>query len=438
MIKRLFAMLKKDGKFKDTALSLFSKIVAMIFFLLADIFIARILSKEQYGEWSFLVAIATILFSVGWMGINSSTCFSVANNLGSTKEKSYILSGVRIRIVSSIAFSILLLILAIPVSRVMGFPNKYPHLQSLFLLLPIWVMFNSFSDFFKHLNVGLIKFKNIFYITLSEFGGYLFFSLICLSLINSVIGVAIGHIAAVLAATLLGFLLLARYLKTLSLADSIRDKHTEMQILKYALPLFLGSVVSSLLMEMDTFMIGLIHMSEQTGIYAIAKNLTTKATNINLAICTGTMTAFAKLTAENIKTKRKLYIKINIINVCCIVAVDLAFILLGPFFIKLLYGNEYAASTEVLSILLIYYSLFSVSFFPATLLNYHHKAYNSFIFGIIMFICNLVFNLLLIPRYGASGAAIATCIAVVPYTTLLLIFAHKTLSNFDKEKEVCK
>lgn len=61
------------------------------------------------------------------------------------------------------------------------------------------------------------------------------------------------------------------------------------KVFRSASAYILGGLV---LVEMDTFMLGLFCPKQQVSVYSIAKQLISKATNVNMAVWTGTITSW--------------------------------------------------------------------------------------------------------------------------------------------------
>ena len=69
------------------------------------------------------------------------------------------------------------------------------------------------------------------------------------------------------------------------------------------------------LIEIDVFMLGIFKDSEIVAIYSVAKNITSKLTQINLALSTGTMNYFSVITTENYYSKYKSFRKVIGLNI---------------------------------------------------------------------------------------------------------------------------
>lgn len=422
------------GIYKDTLLGVSAKIIAMVFYMLTDILIVRLLPYEKYGEWSFYYSIASILFILTRFGFNSSTQVFVAGSQDGQVQKRLIIQSFFTRLLISLFFALMILTLLPRLSPIFGYPEKYPELKILFCILPLLCFFNSFVDYFKCLNIGLVKFKYLFWVTIAEYLNNLAFGIVGILLFKSIYGLAAGYSFAYLATALIGMLFIFSHMKKYQSEEKTYPGINK-KIIQYSIPVFLTNFISVLLMDMDTFMLGLLCEAGESGLYSIAKNLMTKITNFNLTIADCTMTIFAILTIENLKEKKKKFINLAAFNITYIAAICFGCILFGKPIILFLYGASYAGSVPVLISLIPYYAFFSLSLLPAILLNYQRMAIKSLKCNIVMFLCNLTLNVLLIPKYGAIGAAAATSISIIPYTLLLYHMAFKIFKGDSLKKK---
>ncbi|MDL2325372.1 flippase [Ruminococcaceae bacterium OttesenSCG-928-A16] len=438
-MRKILEKIKTVHLYGDTLLSLSSKAIAMVLFLCTDIAIARLLENDGYGEWSFFYSIVSMCFWVVWFGVNSSTKVYVARESECRKrQSSCIVVGLQLRIVFSFIFLLVLLLVGQLAASSLGYPEKYSHLKTLFFIGGFLCFFNSFSEFFKDLYIGLVNFKNIFFMSIIEFGSNLFLGVGLLLFTKSVLGLAWGYVFAALFTCSFGFIALHFYFKKngKKRAGKAYEKEMRSKIFKYALPILALSFGALILTEMDVFMLGIMNTPTETGLYSIAKSLVSKATHINLAICTSTMTAFAIITPENSAEKKQLYNKIMLTNGLLSILISALLFIFGPFAIQLLYGAQYQEAGIVLRALVPYYFIFSVSVFIGTFLDYQGKAKQRMASYFVMVALNLVLNYLFIPAYGATGAAIATCISMVPYLVSTALSAQKVFRSYKKSKAI--
>ncbi|MCI6783762.1 MAG: oligosaccharide flippase family protein [Lachnospiraceae bacterium] len=404
---------KEKGIIGDIGLSLGSKIIAMVLFLVVDMVLVRILSFSEYNEWSYFYSITVIAYNLARVGINSSTKVHIAETSDQKKKKTYYWSGILLRIAISLACGLASLLL-IAFSSKLGYPGKYPNLVNLIWILPMLIFFYTILDFYKEINIALINFKNIFIFSILEFGTCLVFT-IAFNIKNaSDIKVAQAYAIGYLMTVGIEILLTYKHFGKIKI-EFKKVLLCVKPIIKFAFPMYLSNLVGALLVEMDTFMLG-IFSTGQTGVYAIAKSLITKATNVNLAICVSTMTQFSVIEKKDISEKKKLFKKIMLLNGVIVVGVCIGVLVLGKTVITILYGSDYTNSGNVMNYLLVYYICYATSIFPSTFISYQKQADKILKYNIIMFLCNLCFNMLLIPKHGAVGAAIASSISIIPYT----------------------
>lgn len=410
---------------KNVSYTLLAKIVAMVFYFAIDVVIARMLSIDGYSEWTYFYSVATMLGYVTWFGINASMKVFVSKQKSEKEIKECFRAGNTLRLIISIFFALIIMLFSKQIAQALGFPIKYPTLDKLIFMSGAMVFASSFTEYFKEISIGLEKFKNVLIITSVEFGFNFLLSFIFICIKRDTTMVALGYIISGIIQMIVALVLYRNYIivpkeERLTL-DKDHTKSLVKKIMKYAIPLVVISFGGMVLIEMDTVMLGMLSSKKEVSIYAVAKKICQKATHINYALCTGTMTSFSVLTYNTVVEKRKQFKKLGTINILVAIAISLAFIVLAPFAIKILYGSEYAKAGEVMSLLVPYYILYSVSNFYSLFLDFHNKAtYRSVCYLVTLFL-NLALNYALIPPFGANGAAIATAISLVPYTVLVII-----------------
>lgn len=429
MIEKLF----KNNILKSTLYTLSGKIAAMMFYMAFDIACARILSPEDYAEWVFFFAVLTMMFYIGWCGINTSAKVFISKESTQEGISKKIKASFLLRLLASILIGMLLTILAHPLARWLGYPDKYPDLYCLCIFAGLLVFFNSYSEFFKEVFMGLGEFKRLCLITILEFAGYFFFSFIFLIILKKVEAAAFGYLCSGIGVFLFGSICLKQISATGLLPRKTDDFCFDMnKIFRYAIPIAISSIGGMVLVEMDTFMLGILSTKSQVANYGIAKNLCAKATHINYALTVGSMTSFSVLTIGNIKEKRSRFMKTSNMNILISVVIAGMFLLLGTFMIKVLYGFEYQEAGKILKYLVPYYVMYGISSFFATFLDFQGKAKTRSICYCTVVGLNLGLNLLLIPQLGAVGAAIATSLSLVPYTILVVVITGKVIKSYSK------
>lgn len=429
MIRRLF----QNKIFDNTLYTLSGKMAAMLLYMAFDIACARLLTPETYAEWVFFYAILTMMFYIGWCGINTSAKVFVSKESDQEKKAGIIRASFLLRLIVSILVSAILILAAYPLARCLGYPAKYPSLYRLCIFAGLLVFLNSFSEFFKGLFMGLDDFKRLCGTTILEFAGYFLWSLLFLLLFRRVEAAALGYMCGGIGVFLFGLASL-RQISTVGIFPKRSDNYRSImrKIFKYAIPLAISSIGGMILVEMDTFMLGMLSSKAQVANYGIAKNLCSKAVHVNYALTVGSMTSFSVLTAENIKKKRTQLKKISNLNILIAASVAGAFLLLGNTVITLLYGVEYQAAGRILIYLLPYYIMYSIASFFGAFLDFQNEAKTRSICYSTIVVINLFLNFLFIPRFGGIGAAVATSLSIVPYTILTVIVTVRIMRRYER------
>lgn len=402
---------------KNISFSLVGKAIAMILWLCFDIIAVRMLSVKEYAEWAFFYSILTMCFYVGWFGINASTKVNISHEKPINLRNS-IYTSLIIRLVCSMILTAVMLAVMPRISYVLGYPHKYENLRTLFLILPFIVLFNSIAEYNKHLFIGLESFLFVFIVTVTEYTGFLIFGYIMLKIRNDNIGLALACLIGELFAAIVGICSIFSTYKVER--KMVIDKKLVINILKYSLPIAFLSLGGLILMEMDTFMLGIMSDAESISSYSIAKNICAKATHVNYALTVGVMTSFAIIEDEYYK-KKKMFMKASIMNIITAVVVSICLFVFANIIIFILYGSKYPNSGSLIRTLTIYYVLYAVSNFYNSFLDFRNKAGIRCIFYLSVIIINIVLNYLWIPTYGAEGAAMATILSLVPYTIMVIL-----------------
>lgn len=422
MLVKLIDKLKGSSLIKNISWTFSAKLIAMLFFMAGDIFIARLLGVDDYAEWTFFYAIATMLFYLTWFGINASAKVFVSKQDRREGRQAYIKAGLVLRMAISSAFCILVFAMAGTIAARLGYPGKYPNLKSLLQCGSIIVFMNSFAEFYKEIGIGLQRYRTVFLVTLTEFGLNFALGFTGAYMTKTAAGVAFGYALSGTVVLVFGMFLLKNELcrGEMRLQFSECLGHVR-EIFRYALPLAVINIAGMILVEMDTFMLGALSMKSEVATYSIAKQLCAKASHINYALATGSLTSFSIINEGNFTEKKKKFWKICGINASITLVVGLALFIVGPLVIKILYGAEYRYSGNILRWLVPYYVLYGISNYYSLFLDFQKKARARSICYCSAMAINLLLNWVLIPRYGAVGASVATSLSLVPYTFFVII-----------------
>ena len=433
MIARLYAK-----ETKETLWSLATKGLAAVLFVALNAYLARALGVELFGVWSFLLSNLTIVFLLSYLGLNNATRAFVARYNGSRQLSAVLRASLSLRLAISAGFTTAFILWHRPLAALIG----RPELSALFLFAAPLVFLMGMVEYLKQVFTGLHRLKYHFIVNLFEFGLKIGLSVLFLELALGLRGVVLAYWLAVLIACGVGFVFWARFYRlgggaqanpdgsslevagntTAPLRSDTRPRQAEpnfmARIFRYSLPLFLISIGFLILTEVDTLMLGLLSTDYQVGLFAAGKQLANKLPQLALALSMGTMPVFARMNAENREEMRRKFVRILRLNALVFLPLGGVLIMLSPVFMPLLFGQDYRAAALPLQILTVWIVLTTFNMFFNALLDYQGRATRRAVNFLFTMIATVGLNLVLIPRWGAVGAAVSTSAAYAPYVIL--------------------
>lgn len=200
------------------------------------------------------------------------------------------------------------------------------------------------------------------------------------------------------------------------------------QLLQESWPLVLSSVAVFIYSKIDQIMLGSADQTE-LGYYAVAVKLSEVCDFLPVIIASSIFPKLAQLREKNYAEYIKKFQIYSDTMLFLWLGVALPISLLAPFIVHTLYGEQYAASAQVLSVYV--WAQFGSNFGVAR--NTYFALEGQLRYGLYLTVVgsifNIVLNSLLIPKYGALGATVATLITYF-YVIILVNFLIKELKPF--------
>lgn len=228
------------------------------------------------------------------------------------------------------------------------------------------------------------------------------------------------------------FILIFFYVKTTktSLFQWKFDKNTAKLLFIDSWPLFLGAITSMIYMKIDQVMIGNILGEREVSFYYTAVKLS--ETWYFFPTVVGASVFPAILNAKKISEEKYKYRLQKLLDMSTwagiIVAVFIT--LTARFIVKVLYGDEYSITADVLSVH-IWSGVFVFSGIIASKwVVTENLTKNALVRSVIGTILSIIFYYIFINRYGIVGAAIATLLSYAFVNYLSLAFWKKTRECF--------
>lgn len=263
--------------------------------------------------------------------------------------------------------------------------------------------------------------------TFRRYGSLVFSVIFVLFFIKGLLGFYIGQIISVIITLILLAIIIFRKnlikFKKIS-PDLLKDS------IKYGFPT-IGTELGHLILNYaDRYLVQLYLGAASLGLYTAGYNLTWYVTQLILHPLSYGITPFCMAIMVNEGEEKTKEFLTNITKYFCLIVMPITFgfIAISKDLIIFLASSKYHQAYTIIP-----YVIFGQMFYSSTIIIntglYIKK--KSYIVTIIMLICcilNIGFNILLIPKAGITGAALATLISYIFYAIIIIYFSFKEYS----------
>lgn len=420
-IKYYISKLHKKGFSSIVLTSILSNVVTFI----GGIILVHILSKNDYGNYTYVQNVFNILMLVGDLGISSATMqFASENYKEPAKANAYI----------SYGFKMMLLLSILPVVVVLTSYWWYPHtiigaetaVRNLFLV-PLLQNINLFL-----LIVLRIHLKNNQYAIINILNCIChYFFIIIFAFKDGWTGAVLSKYPATIIITVVSVFFVKKVWAKGE--HSVLAKIEKIEYIKLAFVTQANAVSSTLMNILDVYCVGLfVADSSVIASYKIASVLPTALNFIPQSVMVFMVPYFGRNCRDK-EWVRKSYKKvcIGLLAVSSLVA-GLG-ILGASFIIPIIFGKEYVDAIPCFIVLLIGFVFYGGLQCPATNVLYTQRKVKSIlVMTILGALGNTVLNIILINNFGSLGAAFATAIVHI----IIGITANVYFYHVMKEKNI--
>lgn len=411
-IKILF----KTGFFHIFGSSVLNKAIAF----LSSIVLVRILSKTEYGVFTYAWNIYSIILIFNGMGIDSGVLQIISEKSGDTEHAKSISNygtrfGVKFNILLFITILGIGLFAPLKISNARGvlcLLSLLPMAQILFQMTLIYLRSQKRNLEFSNLTVA----NSVFLFT-SSVGGAIAFK---------EKGLVLGYYFAYLITFVLGYIFC--HIRLFDNTSKVRDEDKK-ALLKIAAISMCNNGLSQLMYLLDIFVLGIVDPQETIlASYKVATMIPSALIFIPTSLVTYIYPYFAEHQNDS-KWCLKYYKKILAAIGCLNAFISFVLFIASPFIISVFFGNQYLDSVPVFRILAINY-FFSGTFriISGNLLVTQRKLRFNLFVAIITSIVNVTADFFFIQWWGSIGAALATLLVVVTssvISTPYLIYTFK-------------
>ncbi len=233
------------------------------------------------------------------------------------------------------------------------------------------------------------------------------------------------QVAAVALAFIVGVVVLVRARP--AEARGVPPRYATREWTRAAIPLTILSGIHVINGRLDIVMVGWMEGQAAAGLYDVATKGSDLVSFALLAINQAVGPTFASLLAEGkLASLQRIITKQTRITMLLGLGVGLGMVLLSGVFLAL-FGPAFAPARAAL-IILVAAQVYNAAVGPVgLLLIMAHKEAWSAVGFLAAAVLNGILNLLLIPRLGIDGAAIATLVSTIAWNTAFMVFVYRAI-----------
>ena len=207
------------------------------------------------------------------------------------------------------------------------------------------------------------------------------------------------------------------------------DKKLALSLLKDSWPLILSGVVVSIYMKVDQVIIKKMLDAKEVGYYAAAVRLSESWYFIPVAISNAIFPAIVNAKNISLELYKSRLQKLYDILAWMAIGISIPISFFATDIIILLYGKDYLPSATILTIYIWAGAAVFLGVASSQYLVTENLTKISLFRTSLGMIVNVVLNIILIPKYGIVGSAVATLISY-SLATLSIVFFRKTSHQF--------
>lgn len=412
MLNNLLNKLK--GKFfRNTSWLVFEQIFRMLLSLVVTGFVARYLGTTNYGLINYGLAFIAIFTTIGQLGLGEIIVHEIIKNRKNTGN--IIGTTIGLRLCSAFLSIIIIYVLVLYLNPNETIVHIITFIQSLSLL---FVAVDTVHYWFQ----SNLESK---YAVISKSIAFTIVSIWRLLLVYFAASVEFFAFATILETFVIGVFLIVFYFKFKGPRFSFSFK-TAKYLLSKSYYFLISGVLVTIYTQMDKILLGHLTDGATVGIFTAAMAVSGMWLFVPYALIDSARPIIMSLKEENEELYTKRFKQLYSVIIWFSIFASLFITAISKFIILIIYGSQYTDSITVLKIL-IWSKLFALMGVTRTIwLITEDKNKYQIIFLLIGAVTNVVLNLLLIPKYGAIGAAFGTLLAEFISNFVALFFFKDT------------
>jgi len=437
ILKGKFDKIKLSSGFRkyfiNTSWLFFERIIGMAVSFFVGVYVARYLGPANFGLLSYAGSFVGLFAGISALGLDNIVVREIVRD--EKKRDELLGTSFILKFIGSI-FVIIIVLIAV------RFTNNDNFTNLLIYIIVIGTIFQSFNVINFYFQAKVLSKYTVY----AQVFSTILCSVIKLLLIHFNMGLIYFAMVTLIQSVILvsGFMVMYRKQK-LNLSNWRISYDLAKRLLSDSWPLMLSGIAISIYMKIDQVMIKNMMDAKAVGNYAVAVRLSEVWYFIPMAITGSLFPAIvnAKKISEKLYYERlqKLYDLMTWLAI----SIALPMSLLSSNIIHLLFGIQYQEAAGVLQIYIWATVFVFLGVVTGKYLVVENYTKISFFRTLIGGVINIILNLILIPRYGIRGAAVATVfsqfivaflIVLIPETRFNIVLMGKSFLLVNSIKRI--
>jgi O-antigen/teichoic acid export membrane protein len=375
--------------------------------------LARLLGVDGFASWVIAIATGTIIAQTADLGLVTAVTVGVARAKADTRKYVAGVWGVAPVLAAVAALFVLLLAPLLATSNaillfvLVGWAGVAESVAVL-LLSPL----RGHEDFRPE---GTIRATHGAALLLLGGGVAVATSAATLPVSVTVIAISMGSLLLAAAASIRAF----------GFVRPALDLSLQRRLFAAALPVFGATAVFFIYFRIDTYLLALLSGSEATALYGAAFNLAFGLSFLPLLYARSMLAPFSTPSARQLRTA---YAHAAAVTCALVLAITTGLLIIAPA-IALLYGAGFAVARSAYLILLAAQAVYLFTHLNAMVFFARGRSGTMWLLSLFALATNVAANVMLIPPYGASGAAAAMVISEAVLLAAQALFLRGVLST---------
>ncbi|MGL4109657.1 oligosaccharide flippase family protein [Clostridium sp. LP20] len=384
--------------------------IVLILGFLSSPIITRLILPEEYGKFSMFSTITNLLLIAMLLGFDQAYVRFYYEEDSDGKKK-LLRESIKIPLMISMFISIILLIFHKSISRFLIGESSI----IIIIAIIIQIQFSILGRF--ALLLIRMQQRGKLYSTLQVITKvlYITFVLMIFKIVKNdyktlVFATILSNIVVVVIS------ILAEKKEWFFKCDNIKMNTTNKQMIKFGIPLVFSMIITWVFQSIDRVAINLFSNFNELGIYSSAFSIVALLNAFQDAFTTFWVPVANEKYKENSKNTeffRKIFSLVSLFML-------LIAILLITFkdVLILLLGSKYREASFIFPFLVFMPLMYTISETTVVGINFKKRTKNHILIAVVSAICNILGNCILVPPYGAKGAAISTGISYIIFFIL--------------------